>query len=251
MLFRTKLTIGLGFLFLIIFALAVYSSYNIQQLSKEADKILRDNYNSLVYCKNMLLALEDMTDAVSGRIFAPEPDKSAAHYVQLFTAGQTAFESSFSAEKNNITEEREREYVEELNAHYNRCLSFYAQINKTGDTAFLYFNDFLPTRTRMRLTISKINDLNMQAIVHKNQSTRHDAEAMIISMAVVGAICVLLAFFYFWYFPFYISNTLSHLVKRMRTLLQRADIKIETETSDEALLLLHSIDLLENKLIKF
>ena len=62
---RIKLTIGLGFLFLIIFALDVYGLLKIQELSKDADNILKDNYASLVYCKNMLLALDDIGNSIT------------------------------------------------------------------------------------------------------------------------------------------------------------------------------------------
>jgi len=70
---RMKLTVGLGFLFVIIFALFIFSSYDIRQLSNDADKILRDNYNSLVYCKDMLIALDDMRTAAKQIFFYYKP----------------------------------------------------------------------------------------------------------------------------------------------------------------------------------
>jgi hypothetical protein len=56
-----------------------------------------------------------------------------------------------------------------------------------------------------------------------------------------------LAFFYFWYFPFYVSNSISYLATRMKGLLKGMGIKIDTKTRDEAFILLNSIDLLENR----
>src|SRR5208337_4101534 len=126
---RSKLTVGLGFLFVIIFGLTIYSSYQIQQLSKEADAILKDNYDSLVYCKNMLLALDDMSSTVSYRIFGSSPNTPSAYESQLFESSRSAFERSLNAEKNNITEVHEKEYVEELNGNYDRYVKLCLGIN--------------------------------------------------------------------------------------------------------------------------
>ena len=118
------------------------------------------------------------------------------------------------------------------------------------EAAHLYFNDFLPAASNTRQTIIKINDLNMQAVERKSQTTKRDASKMIISMGVVGTICILLAFFYFWYFPFYVSNSISYLADRMKKVLQDLGIKFDSKTNDEASMLLHSINLLENGLLK-
>jgi len=57
---KNKALMGLGFLFLIIFALAAFCSNHVGKLAQETDNILKDNYNSLVYSRNMISALEDM-----------------------------------------------------------------------------------------------------------------------------------------------------------------------------------------------
>lgn len=124
---RSKLTLGLGFLFLIIFGLAAYNSFNIQQLSREADRVLKDNYDTLVYCKNMLVALDDMRTAVGAKIPGANPERSFDYYSQLFQDSKSTFEKNLAAEKYNITEVHEQEYVAELDANYNHYLSLSQQ----------------------------------------------------------------------------------------------------------------------------
>jgi hypothetical protein len=240
-----KLTIGLGFLFVIIFALTVYGLRKIQELSRDADNILKDNYASLVYCKNMLLALDDINTSVMTKIFSKV--KAASYTGKLFESNKSTFDRNLAAEKNNITEVHEREYVAELDHDYGLLLALSSQIDEEGGNPSLYFSDFIPTYSNTRQVVVAINDINMQAVERKSQSTRQAAGAMSISMGVVGTICILLAFFYFWYFPFYVSNSISYLANRMRELLQNTGIKIDTKTRDETFILLHSIDLLENR----
>jgi len=244
---KTKLTLGLGFLFLIIFGLAAYNSFNIQQLSREADRILKDNYDTLVYCKNMLVALDDMRTAVGARIPGANPD-TAASAAQLFRDSASMFGKNLAAEKGNITEVHENDYVLELEDSYNRYLGLSAAIVQNGGSASLYFNDFVPEYLSVREKVVQVNDLNMQAIERKNSVAHKDASTMILSIAAVGALCVLLAFLYFWYFPFYVSNTLSYLANKARELLRKSDIDVEIRTRDEALVLLQSITMLENRL---
>jgi len=246
---RTKLTVGLGFLFLIIFALSFYSSYDIEQLSRDAERILRDNYDSLSYCKNMLIALEDMRTTVSSRIIAPDGNGLSSSSLRIFETSQSGFESNLKAEKNNITEIHEGDYVAELTRNYGLFLNLCMQINKSGGNTALYFNDFLPAYSNTRQTIININDVNMQAIERKNLATKHNADNMISTFAAVGAIFIILALLYFWYFPFYVSNTISFLAKRMKELLRDADIKMEEHTRDEAFILLQSINLLHDRLL--
>jgi hypothetical protein len=245
---RTKLTLGLGFLFLIIFGLAAYNSFTIQQLSLEADRVLKDNYDTLVYCKNMLIALDDMRTAVGAQMLGA--DKSIDYYSNLFQDSRSTFERNLTAEKNNITEVHEKDFVADLENSYNHCLSLSQQLDKDSRSPSVFFNEFVPTYLSVRQRILEINDLNMQAIERKNITTHKDAHAMTLSIAAVGALCVLLAFFYFWYFPFYVSNTLSYLVDKTRELLKMVDIKVEIQTKDEAFILLQSINMLENRLTR-
>jgi len=77
---------------------------------------------------------------------------------------------------------------------------------------------------------------------------KHDSARIINLMAIIGSFCLLLAFFYFWYFPFYISNSIAYLSGRMKTLLKKSDIVLDIKTKDEAFIILQGINLLENKL---
>ena len=245
---RSKLTAGLGFLFIIIFSIATYSSFQIEKLSIEANKILKDNYDSLVYCKNMLLALDDMNLSINNTVFGLSPHRPFSFDSSLFEEGKSTFDSNLAAEKNNITEVHEKEYVGELAESYGRFLNLGMQIHERGGSSAQFFEDLLPTYSVVRASIVKINDLNMQAIERKSQSTGVDAHKMINTMVIIGTICIILAFFYFWYFPFYVSNSISYLAKKMKELLQKTGIKLDTRTTDESFVLLHAIDLLENKL---
>src|ERR1700744_228840 len=56
---KTKLTLGLVFLFVVILAFGVLSLFYVNRLRTDERLILKDNYITLEYCNNMFRALED------------------------------------------------------------------------------------------------------------------------------------------------------------------------------------------------
>ena len=246
---KKKLTLGLGFLFLIIFVLVIFYSFYIGTLSKDAGNILKDNYKSIIFSKNMISALEDMRTAISSIVFNPtDNQKTSDYYLKLFEAGRTEFENNLKSQNNNITEIHEREYMDTINQDYalyaNLCLRI---VKGEGDHA-LYFSEYQPAFDKLRHTINSINDINMQAVERKSLMAKHDSDRIIDLMAAIGVFCLILAFFYFWYFPSYIANAIGFLSDKMKTLLRKSDIAFDIKTNDETFIILQGINLLENRL---
>ena len=249
MVLKTKLSLGLGFLFFIIFALAGFCSYYVGTLADEAGNILKDNYDSIVYARNMLAALEDMKTATGNAVMTPGTATAGPAYrQQLFDSARNVFETNLRAEKGNITEVHEKEYAEKLSSDYESFLKLSLQVVK-GAEGPVYLNDLLPASERLKQSINGIYDVNMQAVVRKTQITRKDSVRFKTSMSVIGTLCVLVGLAYFWYFPAYISTTCGYLSNRMKNLLNDIGIGADEYVNDEAFVLLRGLDALESKLV--
>src|SRR5947208_14036122 len=113
---KTKLTDGLIFLFGVILIFGILGTININLLSRDADLILKDNYKSVIYCNNMLTALED----VGTRKDAMEK-----------------FEENLKGQEMNITEPGEKEQTEEIRKNFRELKADpkdstnYSEIRKT------------------------------------------------------------------------------------------------------------------------
>jgi len=246
---KTKLVLGLGFLFLIIFTLAGFCSYYVGRLGQESENILKDNYRSIVYSKNMLSGIDDMQASIASTIYSADRIRAMSDYhMRLFESGRNVFETNLKAESNNITEIREKEYVETLKQGYDSYLKLSLRIKHGQGRSLVYFNEFLPASEKLKQSINSIYDINMQAVVRKSDLAKHDSARFINFMAIIGSLCILLALGYFWYFPVYVSTTLSYLSERMRNLLKNIGVAFDANTNDEAYIMLHAIGLLENKL---
>ncbi|HUN55648.1 MAG TPA: hypothetical protein VMU29_10875 [Smithella sp.] len=245
---KTKLSLGLGFLFIIIFILVGFCSYYVGRLGQESDNILKDNYSSIVYANNMLSGFDAMKTSVIGITRnANHAGGMSDYYAKLFESGKNQFESNLKDENNNITEIHEKEYVETLNRDYAEYLKLCLEI-KNGRGEITILNDFLTASEKLKQSVMNVNDVNMQAVVRKNEITKHDSARFKNSMVMIGAICFLVALGYFWYFPVYISTSISYLADRMKTLLAQSGIAFDIKTNDEAYVILQAINLLENKM---
>ncbi len=94
---KTKLTAGLIFLFGVILIFGILGTININLLSRDADLILKDNYKSIIYCNNMLKALED---------------------VGTHKDAMEKFEENLKNQEVNITEPGEKEQTEEIRKNF-------------------------------------------------------------------------------------------------------------------------------------
>ncbi len=241
---KTKLILGLAFLFLIIFTLSGLCSYYVGKLSYESGKVLKDNYYSLVYTRNMLSGLDDMKTSLIAHNMG---DGATSEYGRnLFESGKRRLETNLRAENNNITETYEKEWVDRLNRDYQIYLNLCTQMMSGASAGKADFRELLPVTERLKESIGGIYDVNMAAIQRKSNLMQRDSGRFANAMAIIGSICLVLAFFYFWYFPVYISTTLKYLADRMRQLLKNCSIAFDDTTKDEAFVILQGMNLLEH-----
>ena len=83
---KAKLTWGLAFLFFIILALSGFCSYYVGALGHESENILKDNYYSVAYARNMLSGLDDMKSSVTNTVY--NTARSTSDYYASFSIGK-------------------------------------------------------------------------------------------------------------------------------------------------------------------
>lgn len=128
---KTKLTLGVGLLFLLILLLGIVGTGYINKIKADTENILTDNYNTLEYARKMLSTLED-SSAESKKIF----------------------ESNLQKQEINISEIGEEEITKTLRRYYTR-------FGKESQDSTLV--------SSIRNTIYEIMDMNMQAIQRKSE----------------------------------------------------------------------------------
>lgn len=200
---KTKLTLAVGFLFMLIVLLAVIGTKQINSMASDTDNILVDNYNTLDYARNMLKALDEIN--------------SESNSLQIF-------ETNLNKQKNNITETGETEFTNNLVAHF-------AQLKQnTAD---------IVVPKRIRSDIYDIMKLNMDAIQRKSLVAKNTAKNGTIWIAITGTFCLLIAFSLLVNLPGGIANPIRELTESIKQIAaknysQRVNFQSHSEFGDLA-----------------
>jgi len=182
---RIKTKIALGFLF--IFSLILINGgmgyYYLNHLAGAAEAIIRDNYQSLQYCRNMSGDLDDYLDARQGSL--------------------DRFNQALQEEEHDITETGEGELAGELRSLFDQL-----KVGGPGNALI----------TSMRRIIYKINHLNMQAILRKNNQARETANSALITLEITTTLSFLIGFTFLINFPGYIGNPVIELTESIKAI---------------------------------
>jgi NtrC-family two-component system sensor histidine kinase KinB len=213
---KTKLTLGVGMLFIMIILLAVLGTWYINALKKDTENILIDNYNTLEYSRNMLLALDESRN-----------DPGA---LQLF-------QTSLSNQLRNITETGEKEATLSLGKHFD-------QLKQSPSDSTL--------RPLIRKDISEVMRLNMEAIKHKSNIAKSTASSATIWIVSTGTLCFLFAFVLLVNLPGNIAEPIRELTERIRSIAaQNYSQRVTFGNNDEFRELAHSFNTMAEKLQEY
>ncbi|MGQ8867607.1 ATP-binding protein [Myroides sp. TSA_177.3] len=152
---KTKLTLGLGLLFTLIIFLGGIGAVYIHFLKLDTRNILHDNYNSLLYAKSMLRALDKSGD---GRL--------------------AQFEEQLKNQEGNATEVGEKEMNSTLR-------NYFENYKKNGQRQ----EDVV----QIREWLIEVMEMNMQAIALKSELANKTEVQATIWIAIAGTACFVIA----------------------------------------------------------
>lgn len=183
---KTKLNLGVGLLFILIIILSLVSAYYIFSIKKDTQNILKANYITLEYSRNMLISLDEME---------VDENKSIA-----------LFETNLKKQLDNITEVGEDKVTYNLQRNFKLL-----EKDKTSDSI----------KSQIRNDIFEIMKLNMNAIKVKSDIAKSTAEDANLWIAIVGTLCFLIAFNLLVNLPNNIANPIKELTASIKEIANR------------------------------
>ncbi|TWF44855.1 PAS/PAC sensor signal transduction histidine kinase [Chitinophaga polysaccharea] len=176
---KTKITLGVLFLYIMLLVVSILGYYYLNRLNEKAKFILKDNYESLEYSKNMLVALEDLP--------------------QHRSAAMEMFSANLRKQQANVTERGEMAATAEVSRIF--------ELLRKDSTADI---------SDIKKSIYTIMDLNMAAIVGKNELVKKTADNALLYIAIISGVCFLLGFTFVYNFPGYIANPIHELTEGIK-----------------------------------
>jgi len=175
---KTKLTLGVGLLFILIILLSIVGAFNINALKSDTENILKANYNSLLYSRNILSVLNNPSEKT----------------IQVI-------EDNLKKQENNATE------IGELDANVEL---------RNNIEAYKKNNSNSSVQLAIQENLFQIMDMNMQAIQRKSEVAKTTADKAVFWIVVAGTICFLIAFILLVNLPSNIANPIKELAESIK-----------------------------------
>lgn len=183
---KTKLRLGFGFLFLIVIGFGAVSLYHINEIASRSKVILKDNYKSLVYVNDIRTALDAQNGTING-------------------ANAEQIEKALHLEEGNVTEAGEKAAVSALRSAFERLKQPNVLLVQQREA----MND-------IHLQLRNIDELNMNAIVRKNEMAQQATERATLFLSITASVTFIILFSFIVNFPGFIANPLRELLEGIR-----------------------------------
>jgi NtrC-family two-component system sensor histidine kinase KinB len=183
---KNKLRLGFGFLFLVVLFFGGLSIILINQIATNGKVILKNNYETLTFVREMRSILDEQA-------------------LPLNAAAAATFEQQLVAQEHNVTENGESAVNEALRNHFK-------QLQKQNSAAAI---------KAIRQDLKQIEILNMKAIVRKNDQANNTVDKALLFLGLAGSFTFLVLFSFSVNFPGAIANPLNILLKGIRQISQK------------------------------
>ena len=175
---KTKLRLGFGFLFVVVLLFGSISLYYMNKISESSKVILKDNYKTLSYTR-------DMREVLDQRDLPLTKDQF------------DTLKAKLDLEHKNVTEKGE---LDDVHALMDALFIL-------SDTTTAIAKQKMAAAS-MRKHLSHIDQLNMAAIVRKNDAAQRAVEKAGLYLVTAAALCFLVLFSFVVNFPGFVANPL-------------------------------------------
>jgi len=202
---RTKFTLGMVFIFFIILVLLWFSAFYLNNLSHKTSAILKENYESVVYAREMTAGLMDVNQEITTGYFANRnPD------TQLVLKKLNNVDKFLQLEKGNITEPGEDKLVAEIESNikeYRDSVKAF-MLYPTMSSIILNTQNKLGILSQQLLLLSEMNG---KAIEVKTDDAKVSSKNALTGMTILGSCCFLIALSFIYSFASYFNERFFQL----------------------------------------
>ena len=179
---KTKVAFGGIFLFALLILVGAVSFYYLNRLSEESKAIVKANYETLNYSREMLNELDSLSKNEKGL---------------------EQFEKNLQLQENNITEPGEKEMTASLRKNFKVLKE-----KGISDSLLLL----------IRKDISQIMKVNLQAIDKKNKAAQRSAENAKTIITIILTLCLLIGFTFIFNFPSLVASPIAKLTEAIKAI---------------------------------
>jgi NtrC-family two-component system sensor histidine kinase KinB len=188
---KTKLRLGFGFLFVVVLFFGATALFYLRDISESSKGILKDNYKSLSFVRDMRNTLDE-------------------NDLPLQASALAKFNTALLKQEHNLTEPGEKLPTQNIRTIFS------ALKNSSKDIAAQ-----AAAEKQLRYNLSEVERINMQAIVRKDDNARNKVDNATFILGLVGSFTFMVLFSFSVNFPGFIANPLKALIEGIREIGQK------------------------------
>jgi len=224
---KTKLTLGLAFLFAVIVILSAISINYLVKQNLRNTALLEVNFTALEHVHGLESSLDEIRNS-----FEPVEDSRIRLRTLDYRLNPAieSFKSHLRKQQLVLTEEGQAELVKEISVKFE-ALQNYIKVTRTKD---YYFEKLIPLIQNLNEQISKVYLLNQQSIISRNQEATATAQRVLYTVIGIITLCVIVAFTFLIRFP----QLMAEPVEKMNDAIERIQegdysTRVNIDTQDE------------------
>jgi two-component system, NtrC family, sensor histidine kinase KinB len=202
---RTRLFLAMILLFIIILVLSVFSGYHLNKLSNKTSAILKENYLSVVYAREMSEGIMIINQEIaSSFLLKKNPDS-------LKIVKELGFiDNSLISEKNNITAPGEDKLVSGFETDYSEYRDTVIKLLNLPQSSenVLYLQNKSGGLYKQMVLLSQMNG---KSIENKTEDAKVYAKKAFLQMSVLGTLCFLIALSFLYSLTTYFNERFFQL----------------------------------------
>jgi len=202
---RTKFTLGMIFLFIIILVLSVSSAFYMNKLSDKTSAILKENYLSVVYAREISEGMMNINQEIT-TCFLTHKDPDSLKILRELTLINKALQSA----KNNLTEPGEDKLVAAIDTDVNEYRNIVMRSLKRPDSESNIL--FLQNKSGdLYNRLVHLMQMNGTAIEAKTDDAKIAAKNALTQMTILATLCFLIGFSFTFSFASYFNERFFQL----------------------------------------
>jgi methyl-accepting chemotaxis protein len=193
------------FLFIIISVLSVFSGYYLNKLSDKTSAILKENYLSVVYAREMSEGIMNINQEITTCFLTKRNPDSTRIAKELKLINQ-----SLISEKNNITEPGEDKLVSGIETDYIKLRDSVLTIIKSPKSAagMLYLQN---KSGNLYQQLSILSQMNGKALEVKTDDAKASSKSALTKMTILATLCFLIGMSFTFSFASYFNRRFFQL----------------------------------------
>jgi len=202
---RTKFALGMIFIFIIILTLLGFSAFYLNKMSNKTSAILKENYLSVVYAREMAEGLVNINQEITTKFLTNQISD-----VQLIQKELVEVDKSLRLEKGNFTEPGEDKLVAGIEKEFVEYRDSAMKLNASipSPERILYFQKKLGSLSQQLVLLSQMNG---KAIEVKTDDAKVSAKNAVTGMTILGSFSFLIALSFIYSFASYFNERFFQL----------------------------------------